>query len=264
MELRIFQIDAFTEKLFSGNPAAVVPLKKWLPPDVMQNIALENNLSETAFFVPEGDGFHIRWFTPVTEVLLCGHATLASSHVIFNYLDPTKKQVRFSSKSGFLNVKREKKHIVLDFPASGFEEIPLPENTDRAFDTRPRKCFRGREDLLFRFQREEDIRLLRPRMEYLKTFDARGIIITAASRQFDFVSRFFAPLEGIDEDPVTGSAHTMLVPFWADQLNRKKLVAKQISKRGGILYCRHSGDRVEIGGKAATYMTGRIHLDTPY
>lgn len=260
MKLTIYQIDAFAEKVFSGNPAAVVPLQNWLPDEILQNIAMENNLSETAFFIPAENGFHIRWFTPATEVNLCGHATLATAHVLFYQLNYDKKEIGFQSKSGILKVKKEDELIVLDFPTSEVNEIELPPNMEKAFGIKPQKCFKGREDLMFVFGNQEEIQNLKPDFSFIKTLEMRGIIATASSDEFDFVSRFFAPREGIDEDPVTGSAHTMLIPYWAERLKKKKMEAKQISERGGILHCKYLGERVEIGGKAVTYLVGEINI----
>ncbi|MDD4109297.1 MAG: PhzF family phenazine biosynthesis protein [Prolixibacteraceae bacterium] len=260
MQLKIFQIDAFAHEIFSGNPAAVVPLKEWLPVEVMQNIAMENNLSETAFFIKEQDRFHIRWFTPSTEVNLCGHATLASAHVIFNYLGYKENEIIFNSRSGILKVKMEGEFIILNFPVSGLKQTDLPENVEQGLGIRPIMCLKGREDLLFLFNNEEEIKSINPDFRVLKTFDMRGIIVTSASEKFDFVSRFFAPKEGIDEDPVTGSAHTVLIPFWSARLQKKELTARQISSRGGILKCWNMGERVEIGGKCITYLSGTIYL----
>lgn len=261
MQYTIFQVDAFTDIVFEGNPAAVVPLDEWLPDEMMQKIALENNLSETAFFVPSGSGYHIRWFTPATEVNLCGHATLASAYVLFNILDFNEQEIRFESKTGELKVKKEDDLIVLDFPTSSLKEIDFPTKAELAFGKMPIKCFKGREDMLFVFSKEEDIRNLEPDFQYMKTLDTRGIIATASSTKYDFVSRFFAPVEGIDEDPVTGSAHTMLIPYWAVELDKKEMIARQISARGGTLHCKHLGERVEIAGKAVTYLTGNIIID---
>ncbi len=258
MKLNIYQVDAFAENVFTGNPAAVVPLKNWLFDETMQNIAMENNLSETAFFVPAENGFHIRWFTPTTEVNLCGHATLATAHVLFQHLNYQGKEILFQSKSGILNVKRKNEQIVLDFPTSEVIEVKLPENIEQAFGILPQKGFIGREDLMYVFESQKEIENLKPDFNFLKTLEMRGIIATAPSIEYDFVSRFFAPSEGIDEDPVTGSAHTMLVPYWAKSLGKEELVARQISKRGGILHCKHLGKRVEIGGKAVTYLVGEI------
>jgi len=260
MQLKLYQIDAFAQEIFSGNPAAVVPLKEWLPEKVMQNIAMENNLSETAFFINEGKQYHIRWFTPETEVNLCGHATLASAHAIFNHLGFQEEEIIFNSRSKVLKVRREGEFIILDFPASGLERYDLPQNIEKALGIRPLAGYKGREDLLFLFNNEDEIKSVNPDFRILKTLDTRGIIVTSPSSEFDFVSRFFAPREGIDEDPVTGSAHTVLIPFWSERLEKKELNAKQISKRGGILKCRDLGSRVEIGGTCVTYMTGIINL----
>jgi PhzF family phenazine biosynthesis protein len=262
MKLTLFQIDAFAEKVFSGNPAAVVPLDKWLPDDVMQNIAMENNLSETAFFIPDGEGFYIRWFTPVTEVNLCGHATLATGHLVFNHLGFNGDEIIFQSKSGILKVKRQNDLIFLDFPASKLNEIPLPDKIENAFGILPEKCFDSIniDDLMMVFDSEQIIQELQPDFEFIKKLESRGIIVTSKSTKYDFVSRFFAPAVGIHEDPVTGSAHTLLIPYWSKELNKTELTAKQISKRGGVLHCKNKGERVEIGGKAFTYLKGEIKI----
>lgn len=260
MKLTIFQVDAFAENTFSGNPAAVIPLENWLPDETMQNIAMENSISETAFFIPDEKDFHLRWFTPVNEVNLCGHATLATSHVLFNHLDYYKPEISFQSKSGLLSVTKEDDLIVLDFPASEIISTEMKEYAGKIFGILPQKCFRGKEDLMFVFHSEEEIKYLRPDIQMMKTMETRGIIVTAPSKKYDFVSRFFAPAQGIDEDPVTGSAHTMLIPYWSDIIGKKELIAKQVSKRGGILYCHYLGERVLIGGKAVTYLTGEINI----
>lgn len=258
MKLQLYQVDAFAETVFEGNPAAVIPLENWLPDSVMQKIAMENNLSETAFFVSIPAGFHIRWFTPLAEVDLCGHATLATSHVLFNHLNFTEKKIHFKSRSGVLKVKKKDDLIVLDFPASFVTEIEIPVNLANAFNIQPKKCFKGRDDIMLIFEDETDIQNLKPDFQKISESETRGIIVTARSGKFDFVSRFFAPAVGINEDPVTGSAHTMLIPYWSQALNKTHLLAKQISSRGGILHCRNSGERVEIGGKAITYLVGEI------
>lgn len=260
MNLKLYQVDAFAEKLFEGNPAAVIPLKEWLPDPVMQSIAVENNLSETAFFVPEKDGFHLRWFTPASEVNLCGHATLATAHVLFNHLGYNHEVITFNSRSGILKVKKKQDLLQLDFPVSPLMQISLPPEIEKAVGKMPVACYMGREDMMLVFEWEKDIRNAVPDPGYIKTLKARGLIITAPSSEYDFVSRFFAPLEGIDEDPVTGSAHTVLIPYWANRLNKPEMIAKQVSQRGGILHCRLLTDRVEIGGHAITYMTGEINL----
>ena len=260
MRLIIYQIDAFAEKIFEGNPAAVVPLENWLPDNVMQKIALENNLSETAFFVQVENGFHIRWFTPLAEVDLCGHATLATAHVLYNHLAYNVNEINFQSRSGILKVKKEKDLIILNFPASKITETEIPKNLKSAFHIQPKNCLKGRDDLMLVFEHEEDIIKLKPDFQKISESKTRGIIVTAKSNQYDFVSRFFAPAVGVNEDPVTGSAHTMLIPFWSEKLGKTELVARQVSARGGILHCKNIGDRVEIGGKAVTYMTGKIMI----
>ena len=260
MKLTIYQVDAFAENVFEGNPAAVIPLKSWLADEKMQKIALENNLSETAFFVQNENGFHLRWFTPLAEVDLCGHATLASAHVLFNHLNYGENEISFQSRSGILKVKKEHDLIVLNFPASKISEIEMPENLISAFNIQSVKCIKGRDDIMLVFENELDIINLKPDFQKIIQSKTRGIIATAKSEKFDFVSRFFAPSVGVFEDPVTGSAHTMLIPYWSQVLGKKEMIAKQVSARGGILHCKYSGERVEIGGKAVTYMTGEITI----
>lgn len=260
MNLTVYFVDAFAENVFEGNPAGVVPLKEWLSDATMQKIAMEHNLSETAFFVKEDDCYHIRWFTPEAEVDLCGHATLATSHVMFQHMEYTKDIICFKSRSGELSVKKEGELLVLNFPASKVEAKYIPTSLKTAFGIHPQECFKGRDDLMLIFKSESDIVNLKPDFSKMLESTARGIICTAKSEKYDFVSRFFAPSVGVNEDPVTGSAHTMLIPYWAKQLNKNKLAAKQLSKRGGILECRNLDDRVEIGGKAKTYLTGNIEV----
>jgi PhzF family phenazine biosynthesis protein len=260
MNFTIYQVDAFAENVFSGNPAAVVPLKRWLPDETMQKIALENNLSETAFFISTKKGFHIRWFTPAAEVDLCGHATLASAHVLFNHLNYSEEEILFESRSGILRVKKKGKLLFLNFPASFINEVEMQEKIKESFSIAPQKCLKGKTDLMLIYNNEEDILNLKPNFQKILESDVRGIIVTAKSLEYDFVSRFFAPAVGVNEDPVTGSAHTMLIPYWAKTLSKNKLTAKQISSRGGILECNYLNDRVEIGGKAVTYLTGTITI----
>ncbi|UCH94012.1 MAG: PhzF family phenazine biosynthesis protein [Candidatus Aminicenantes bacterium] len=263
MKIPIFQVDAFTGKLFGGNPAAVCPLEQWLDETAMQNIAAENNLSETAFFVKKGEGFEIRWFTPTVEVDLCGHATLASAHVIFNYFDFKGKVITFQSKSGELRVTQSGDLLTLDFPATKPEPMEIPFQLTEALNAVPRAVYRSR-DLLALFEKEEDIVSIRPNfgllLDVLTSQDCLGMIVTAPGEQSDFVSRFFAPPAGIDEDPVTGSAHTTLTPFWAERLHKKSLHAYQLSQRKGELFCELAGDRVLISGKAVTYLKGEIEI----
>jgi PhzF family phenazine biosynthesis protein len=258
MKFKIYQIDAFAENIFQGNPAAVVPLESWLPEKLMQQIAFENNLSETAFFVPEKEGFHIRWFTPVAEVNLCGHATLATAHVIFNHLNYPGNEILFHSRSGILKTTKENNLIVLDFPASPATHVEIPEEVAKAFHIQPVDCFKGRDDFMLVFENEEQVKQLKPDFQKLVLAKTRGVICTSTSAKYDFVSRFFAPAVGVNEDPVTGSAHTMLIPYWSEKLGRKELIAKQISARGGILHCKNLGERVAIGGKAVTFLIGEI------
>ncbi len=258
MKQKIFQVDAFTEILFGGNPAAVCPLQKWPADEMMQKIALENNLSETAFFLEEEEGFYIRWFTPKAEVNLCGHATLASAHVLFNHLNYTKEAIHFQSKSGLLTVKREGRLLVLNFPADPCTEVEVPEALRAAFNTRPEQSFKGKTDYLLLFENQEQIEQLRPDFPNILKAGVRGVIATAPGNEVDFVSRFFAPAVGVNEDPVTGSAHTTLTPFWAQRLNKNNLTARQLSARQGFLKCTYLKNRVEIGGQAVTYLTGEI------
>jgi len=259
MLLKIYQIDAFTSELFKGNPAAVCPLEEWLSDEKMQKIAMENNLSETAFFVPKGNEFHIRWFSPTNEVDLCGHATLASSFVIFNILNYDKEQIEFDSKSGKLIVTKENDKLTLDFPAQPPVWCDIPKEIINAFDTKPIECLKS-EDYIAVFDNEEDIVNANPKFEPLNKLGLRGVLITAKSNKYDFVARCFFTGLGIDEDPVTGSAYTQLAPYWATKLGKTKFRAKQVSARGGELTCEVKGDRVFIAGKAVKYMEGKINV----
>ena len=261
MEIPLYQIDAFASRLFEGNPAAVCPLDAWLPDATMQSIAAENNLSETAFFVPKGDGFHIRWFTPLSEVDLCGHATLATSYVLFNILGYEKDKIKFASRSGMLAVTRDGDRLVMDFPAQPPVPCDIPKEIVAAFNLSPVECLKS-EDLLVVFEHETDIEAASPDFELLKKLDVRGVIITAKSSRYDFVARFFAPKYGIPEDPVTGSAYTQLAPYWASKIGSKKFSVKQLSARGGELSCELIDDRVFISGKAIKYLEGKIIIET--
>lgn len=260
MILPLFQADAFASTLFKGNPAAVVPLKEWLADQQMQQIAAENNLSETAFFIPEGGGFHIRWYTPKAEVSLCGHATLATAHVLFNELHYEGELISFSSKSGILNVKKDNDKLQLDFPADSIQETSADPLFTAALGYQAKAVYKGRTDYLLLFDSEEIIRAIKPDFKLLGESNARGVIATAQGNSVDFVSRFFAPNVGVNEDPVTGSAHTSLIPFWAERLHKKQMKALQLSERGGELWCTLSGNRVFIAGKAVTYLRGQIEL----
>jgi PhzF family phenazine biosynthesis protein len=271
MKLTIYQIDAFTDTVFKGNPAAVVPLEQWLDESLMQAIAAENNLAETVFFVPEAQGFHIRWFTPLREVNLCGHATLAAAYVLFNELNyhgPVAASVGFSSMSGPLTVTRQGQQLRLDFPSQAPRPCELPQAlvqglglSDWPLERLP-ECLAG-DDYLVVFEHQQQVEDIQPDQLALARADLRGVIVTAPavqSAQVDFVSRFFSPKYGIPEDPVTGSAHTQLTPYWAQRLGRKQLKARQISKRGGDLYCEWGGDRVWIAGAAVKYLKGEIEV----
>jgi len=259
MELDLYQIDAFTSHLFGGNPAAVCPLERWLPEETMQSIAMENNLSETAFIVCETAGWRIRWFTPVCEVRLCGHATLASGWVYFHYLQTDAQQVVFNSLSGPLTVSREGDLLSLDFPLQRAVPADAPVLMVAALGAEPLEVLAA-DDWLIRLDSEETVRNLRPDMSLLKKLDRRGLIVTAEGSDCDFVSRFFAPKYGIDEDPVTGSAHTKLIPYWADLTGRQSFHARQLSARGGELFCEMRGERVLISGRAIPYLKGTITL----
>ena len=259
MRLEIYQIDAFTSELFKGNPAMVVPLKEWLPDNLMQNIAAENNLSETAFYIPEGDGFYIRWFTPTVEVELCGHATLATAFVIKHRDEVEGGLIRFKCKKGALLVEANGAEFTLDFPITLSVEIDVPEWASFIGEgiKSAHKCA---EDYLFVFNNEQEILDLKPNFSELKKIKSRGLIVTAQGEKFDFVSRFFAPAAGIDEDPVTGSAHTKLTPYWSTILEKSILTAKQVSQRGGALSCELIGDRVKILGRGVLFLKGEIYI----
>ena len=263
MTHKIYQIDAFAHKIFSGNPAAVVPLDKWLPDEIMHKIAMENNLAETAFYVKGDNGqYNIRWFTPTVEVDLCGHATLAAAFVLFNYEGHETEQINFySDKSGQLTVSRNGDLLSLNFPADAAEEVDIDEAITEAIGLKPLKVYKGRTDFLLLYDSEETILKLRPNFEKAALLAARGIIVTAAGNTVDFVSRFFGPQVGVNEDPVTGSAHTTLIPYWANVLGKNELSAMQLSQRGGNLLCKFLGDRVEISGQGKLYMKGEIFLD---
>ncbi len=260
MEFRLYQVDAFTDHLFGGNPAAVCPLETWLPDELMQKIAAENNLSETAFYVRTSGGFHIRWFTPKVEVDLCGHATLASAYVVFTYDHHPGDTIEFASKSGPLKVRREGELLVLDFPAGRPEPVAAPRALVDALGREPVETWKGKTDYLAVYEAEDDVATLAPDFNDLGKVSARAVIVTAPGRQVDFVSRFFAPQVGVPEDPVTGSAHTTLTPYWSARLGKPVLTAMQLSKRQGRLRCRLAGDRVEIAGRAVPYLAGTVTI----
>lgn len=260
MSLEIFQVDAFTSKPFGGNPAAVVPLEIWLDDDLMQKIALENNLSETAFFVKNDGVYNIRWFTPTFEIDLCGHATLASAYVICEILKLETDTVKFHShKSGSLTVEKKDDLLVLDFPSRPVSPVEVPDGLIEAIGSEPKEVFKARDYFLV-YESEQEILDIKPNFSKLLEIDAHGFIVTAKGDSADFVSRFFAPEVGVFEDPVTGSAHCNLISFWAERLGKTKLFAKQVSSRGGELFCELAGERVKIGGNAVLYLKGEIFI----
>src|SRR5450755_2982572 len=253
MRIPLYHIDAFTDKAFGGNPAAVCPLPSWIDDRLMQSIAAENNLAETAFFTPSADGYHIRWFTPTDEVDLCGHATLASAHVVFEHLDRDRQSVTFGSKSGLLRVDRRADSLVLDFPALAAAPLaPMPALA-AALGATPLETLQAK-SLLAVFGSERDVRALSPDFEAMRKLDSFGVIVTAPGDSVDFVSRFFAPKVGIPEDPATGSAHCTLTPYWAARLAKTALHALQVSARGGEMWCELAGDRVRIAGHVTPYL----------
>lgn len=262
MKLQIFQVDAFTREAFHGNPAAVVPLEEWLPAETMLSIAAENNLAETAFFVRKGDRFELTWFTPEIEIDLCGHATLASAHVIWNELGYEADEIAFETpRSGTLNVKRDGELMVMDFPSRPAEETHVPDGLVEALGDAPQKVLKSR-DYLAVYNTESEVLALRPDSGAIADLGVHAVIATAPGDQSDFVSRFFAPSVGVNEDPVTGSAHCTMIPYWAEELGKKELYARQVSKRGGELFCELQGDRVRIGGNAVLYLKGEIYVET--
>jgi PhzF family phenazine biosynthesis protein len=260
MTIDYFHVDAFADRVFTGNPAGVVPLKRWLPAAMLQSLAMENNHAETAFFVPRGTAFHLRWFTPKVEIDLCGHATLAAAHVLWTHLAHTEDPIRFETMSGPVSVSRESGRLMLDFPARPPQavETPPPELAE-ALGIKPFQVWKTNNYLAV-FRREEELRGLAPNFDKLAALDCFGVIATAPGKSVDFVSRFFAPKAGIAEDPVTGSAHCTLTPYWSKRLGKPRLRAEQLSPRGGRLWCEVDGDRVKIAGHAVTYMRGQIEV----
>lgn len=262
MEIPLFHVDAFTSRLFAGNPAAVCLLDHWPEDSLLQSIAAENNLSETAFFAPDAEGraeYVIRWFTPRVEVELCGHATLATAHVIFRHLQPAAREVSFVSRGGPLRAVRRGEQLAISLPRREAKPRPPWEALSAALGKAPRELYQAR-DLMAVFEEEEEVRQLRPDLEALSRLDLLGVAVTARGRACDFVSRFFAPREGIPEDPVTGSAHCMLAPYWAAKLKKHRLLARQLSARGGELLCEVQDQEVVLAGQAVTYLSGKIHL----
>lgn len=261
MKFNIYQVDAFADSVFSGNPAAVCAIgSEWLPESIMQSIAAENNLAETAFFILKDGKYTIRWFTPETEVDLCGHATLATAHVLFHHQRSTLEEITFQSRSGELRVRMVEGKYRLDFPVDVVSQVDITPELLAGFDQRPIEAYRGKTDYLLVFASEKEIRNMKVDFSAVKKVAARGIIVTAPGEHTDFVSRFFAPQVGIDEDPVTGSAHTTLAPIWAKKHRKTILSAAQLSKRGGKLWCELVGDRVHILGNSVTFLTGEVEI----
>jgi len=262
MKLRFYHVDAFAEKLFSGNPAGVCPLDKWLSDDLLKAIAMENNLSETAFFVKEAEGYHIRWLTPGgLEVNLCGHATLATSHVLFNHEGFTGDEIQYISRSGILKVRKNEDRLTLNFPVDEYERVKTPAELAIALNIQPRECYRGKNDYMVVFEKEEDLKKLKPNFTGLNMSEAVGVICTAKGNSVDYVSRYLIPTGTINEDPATGSAHTTLTPYWSGVLNKKEMTCVQLSERKGYFRCVNLGDRIEISGKARTYLKGEINIE---
>ena len=261
MDATFYHIDAFTDRMFAGNPAGVCFLERWVDDAVMQAIAAEINLSETAFLVRADDGYDLRWFTPKVEVDLCGHATLAGAYAVFECEDPQVRQVNFHTQSGPLTVEREGDLLWMDFPSRRAEPCPLPEGIGDILGLTPTQTLRSR-DLLVVFDEEDHVRCLHPDLESVAALDSFAVIVTAPGKHSDFVSRFFAPGAGVPEDPVTGSAHCTLIPYWSERLGKKRLHAFQLSPRGGELFCVDRGDRVSIGGNAVMVLSGRIRIAT--
>jgi PhzF family phenazine biosynthesis protein len=260
MKLTIYQVDAFTKEVFKGNPAAICPLESWIDAELMQKIALENNLAETAFFVRKDDVYEIRWFTPTFEIDLCGHATLASAFVIFEILKLEESVINFHShKSGKLSVEKNGDVLTLDFPSRPVSPVEAPKNLIEAIGKPPKEIFKSRDYFLV-YENEQEILDINPNFSKLIEVDTLGVIVTARGDSADFVSRFFAPEVGVFEDWVTGSSHCNLIPFWAERLGKTELFARQISQRGGELFCELKGDRVKIGGNAVLYLKGEIYV----
>lgn len=258
-KIPVFVVDAFAERPFQGNPAAVCPLEEWLPDELMQSIAAENNLSETAFIIAKNDAYEIRWFTPKVEVDLCGHATLASAHVLARHLGYGDTTLRFDSRSGRLFVRINGELLIMDLPARPGQECDLPPQLETALGAKPIEVRKAR-DYLAVFETEQTIRDLTPDFALLAELECLGIIATAPGDNCEFVSRFFAPRAGINEDPVTGSAHCTLIPYWSEKLQKSRLVARQVSQRGGELFCQNIGEGVKVGGRAVTVMRGMIEV----
>lgn len=261
MELPLYQIDAFTNTVFSGNPACVVPLPEWLEDEILLNIAKENAVAETAYIVEQGSKVHLRWFTPETEMDLCGHATLAAAYTLKQHLQYPRETIVFETKSGNLEVSVKDSRYTLDFPSRKPITTPMPELLEKSINIQPQEVLKAR-DFVLVYPAEEDIRNIKIDRSHFDKLQlgTGGVIFTAGGSNCDFVSRFFTPGASVFEDPVTGSAHCSLIPYWSEKLNKKEMTAKQISERGGILYCRDNGDRVLISGEAKTYFVGKLFI----
>ncbi len=260
IDLKFYIVNAFTDELFKGNLAGVCLLENWISDDIMQKIANENNLSETAFLVKKNKGYELRWFTPECEIDLCGHATLASAYILFSFFEKQKSSLAFETRSGVLTVAKADSKLAMDFPSRKPAPTPVPNGLDVALGAKILETHLSR-DLIVLLKSEEVVQNLAPNFELLKKYkDYFGIVVTAKGTSCDFVSRYFAPAAGINEDPVTGSSHSTLIPFWSERLDKKELFAKQLSKRGGCLYCKDCRERVEIIGEAVLYMAGEIYI----
>ena len=258
--MKYYVVDAFGENIFEGNPAGVCIMDHWISDELMQKIAYENNLSETAFAVKEGEHYHIRWFTPGYEIDLCGHATLASSYIIHHYVEPNLEEIKLMSRSGELKVKVEGEQFVLDFPTRMPEPIPIDKELEEILGVKINEAYLSR-DIMVVVEDEETIQNITPDFERMRNYElGDGVIVTAKSKQYDFVSRCFYPKCGVNEDPVTGSAHCNLIPYWAEKLGKNEMKAKQISPRGGKLYCKLENERVKMSGSAVLYMVGDIRI----
>jgi len=260
MKLKVYIANAFSEKKFGGNPAAVVPLNEWLSDKLLQQIAAQNNLPETVYFIPQGDDYAIRWFTPTVEVNLCGHATLASAHIMFEHLGYLREQIILHSKSGPLKVTKNLDKITLDFPADEPIKIPNNELINNSLGVKAKEVFKSQFEFMAVLDSQEDVESLKPDLALVKKLPSLGLIVTARGNKVDFVSRCFFPQSGIDEDPVTGSAHVVMVPYWAKQMGKNKLSAIQLSARRGYIDCELAGNRVLMSGHANTYLEGDFYI----
>lgn len=262
MQLHLYQIDAFTDEIFAGNPACVVPLSDWLPDELLLKIARENAVAETAFFVDEGYRIHLRWFTPEMEMDLCGHATLATAHALKEIRKYSAKNIIFETRSGELQVTVEDGKYTLDFPARKPQIVALPELLKKSLNIQPHEVLKAR-DFVLVYPKEEDVKNIRIDRQFFDQLDlgTGGVIITAPGKKADFVSRFFTPGASVFEDPVTGSAHCSLIPYWSEKLQKEELHALQLSERGGKLFCRNEGERVKISGRARTYSIGKLFTE---